>query len=134
MEKKKLFIRIVLLISSIFIVNFLAGKFYWYSAIWYFDMIMHFFGGFWVGLAAIWFLFNKKSFYDPFHLLKIISMVLLVGVAWEIFEFVFYNYVAENSFDVLDTISDLFFDLVGGIMAILYYTKCILLNEKNIVQ
>src|SRR3989344_6115892 len=61
MDRKKFFKRIVYLIFFIFIVHFFANKFYWYSSIWYFDIIMHFLGGLWVGLFFIW--FKKKP--DP---------------------------------------------------------------------
>ncbi len=134
MDRKKLLIRVASLIFSIFIVNYLAGKFYWYSAIWYFDMIMHFSGGFWVALASIWLFSNTKSFFNKSFVLKTFSLVFLVGVGWEIFEIIFCNYIAGNTFDVLDTTSDIFFDLAGGIFAILYFLKRIMLNTGNTVQ
>jgi hypothetical protein len=134
MDRKKLLTRVLLLIFFIFIVNYLAGKFYWYSAIWYFDMLMHFLGGLWLGLAATWFLSQQESFFKPSFILKIIFIVFLVGASWELFEIVFYNYIAQNPFNVLDTISDLFFDLAGGIWAILYFFQRIMFNSGNTIQ
>ena len=88
-------------------------------------MLMHFLGGFWLGLAFIWFLFGKNISFELScrFICKIILGVLLVGIFWEVFEFYFINYVAQNSFDTLDTISDIFFDLSGGLCAILYIWK-----------
>jgi hypothetical protein len=102
----------------IFLVNFLANKFYWYFSIWWFDMPMHFLGGFWIGLAFV-FLFPPKDS-SMTSVFKIIFFVLLIGVGWEVFEIFFNNYLAQNPFNMLDTISDVFFDLSGGLCAILY--------------
>jgi hypothetical protein len=125
MDRKRLFKTLAYLIFAIFILNFLASKFYWYSSIWWFDMPMHFLGGFWLGLVYIWFFSRKDILFSPSFAFfgKIILGVLLVGIAWEIFEFYFINQVAQNSFDLLDTLSDLFFDLSGGLCAILYIWK-----------
>src|ERR1035437_2761720 len=121
MCKKKLFLRFTLLIVFIFLLNSLAGEFHWYSSIWYFDMPMHFLGGFWLGLFFLWFFYpNNLSFKLIF---KIILCVLLIGILWELFELFFVNYVGQLSFNTLDTTSDLSFDLVGGFSSILYFFK-----------
>ncbi len=141
MDRKKLLIRIASLIFFIFILNYLAGKFYWYSAIWYFDIIMHFLGGLWAGLASIWFFSRiSDSFSDSLSsisfniVLKILLGVLVIGIAWEIFELYFINHIASNPFDLLDTISDIFFDLSGGLFAILYFFNQIMPKNKNKVE
>lgn len=132
MDRKKLFKHTTYLIFFIFIVNFLANKFYWYSAIWWSDMPMHFLGGLWLGLILIW-LFNFQDL--SLRLIsKIILGVFLIGVGWEFFEFVFNNYIAKNQFNTLDTISDIFFDLAGGSFAILYFLKRIMFPKGNAVQ
>jgi hypothetical protein len=118
MERKNLFKRLALLILFIFAVNFLANKFFWYSSIWYLDMIMHFLGGLWVGLFAFY-IFKGETI--SFHLiLKILLFVLFVGIGWEVYEILVDKVVTQNSFNILDTSSDLFFDLSGGLYAILY--------------
>jgi len=124
MDRKKLLKRAIYLIFFIFIVNFLANKFYWYSSIWYFDMIMHFLGGFWLGLVCFY-LFSLKIFSQEFFhaAFKVSVFVLFIGLGWEIFELVFNNIVAQNPFNYLDASSDIFFDLSGGLCAILYIWK-----------
>ena len=79
---------------------------------------MHFLGGFWLGLAFLWFLLKENLSFAL--ILKIILGVLFVGILWEIFELLFNNIVAQNPFNILDTSSDLFFDISGGLCAILY--------------
>lgn len=120
MDRKKFFKRLAYLILFIFLVNFFANKFYWYSSIWYFDIIMHFLGGFWVGLVFFWLFSIEISLR---LVLQIMIGVLLIGVSWEIFEFFFNNYLTQNPFSISDTASDIFFDLFGGLCAILYLWK-----------
>lgn len=138
LDRKRLFKIIAKLIVLIFILNYLATKFYLYYSIWYFDMPMHFLGGFFLGLSAIWLLsFKSSSLELSFNLIcKIIFFVLIIGVSWEIFEIAFNNIVAQFPFNNLDTISDIFFDLTGGIFAILYIfhvNNKIIQNTKNTV-
>ncbi len=87
-------------------------------------MIMHSLGGLWIGFTLMWILSKSESFKLSLRLIfKIILGVLLIGIAWEIFEFIFNNYIAQNPFDILDTLSDIFFDLFGSVFAILYFLK-----------
>ncbi|MFA5778111.1 MAG: hypothetical protein WC870_01300 [Candidatus Paceibacterota bacterium] len=118
MDRKKLLRHLLYIILFIFVANFAANKFFWYSSVWYLDMIMHFLGGFWLGLAFLWFLLEENLSFAL--ILKIILGVLFVGILWEIFELLFNNIVAQNPFNILDTSSDLFFDISGGLCAILY--------------
>ena len=130
MDRKKLSIRVGSLVIFIFIVNYLAMKFYWYSSVWWFDMPMHFLGGLWLGLAFVWFFFNKE--FNWKLILKIILGVLLIGILWEIFEVILNNYTTQLPFNTLDTLSDIFFDLAGGTFAVLYFLKrTIMLKEKK---
>ena len=85
-DKKKLFIRLSTLIIFIFILNLIANKFYWYSSIWYFDMIMHFVGGFWLGLSFLWLFPIKEITFKK--IVEIILGILLIGILWEVYEIV----------------------------------------------
>ena len=128
MDRKKLLKRIAYLILIIFLLNFLAGKFYWYSTIWYFDMPMHFLGGFWLGLMFFLIFIHFQPKLEPKLglLIKVILGVLLIGILWELFELVFYNYIGKNPFNTLDTMSDICFDLAGGLSSIFYVSKRIM--------
>ena len=121
MDDKKLSKILIYLIFFILVVNFLANTFYWYSSIWWFDIVMHFLGGFWIGLS-FFYLFPSRS-NSPNSVFKILLFVFIVGISWEIFEILFNNILAQNPFDILDTLSDIFFDLSGGLCAILYRWK-----------
>jgi hypothetical protein len=132
MDRKKLFKHIAYFIFFIFLMNLFADKFYWYFSIWYFDMLMHLLGGFWLGLIVIWF-FNFQDISGRL-ILQIILSVLFLGAGWEFFEFIFNNFIAQNSFNSLDTISDIFFDLSGGALAILYFLQRIMFTRRDAVQ
>lgn len=130
MNKKKLLKCILYLILFICIINFLANKFYWYSAIWYFDILMHFLGGFWLGLAFIYFFLSKLDSLSFKSVAPILFFVFFIGLGWEVFEYLFNNLIAQNPFDILDTSSDVVFDLIGGFLSILYFLKKLCFQAK----
>lgn len=84
-------------------------------------MPMHFMGGLWLGLSFIW-LFSTKEV-SAMSVISIILCILVVGVIWEVFELYFINHIAQNPFNLLDTLSDLFFDLAGGFFALVYLAR-----------
>lgn len=134
MNREGLLKHLVFLMFFIFIAHLFAQKFYWYYSIWYFDMPMHLLGGFLSGLFLIWVL-SYKNISQPSSLkfiLKIILGVLFIGILWEMFEFLVNNYVVKNLFLInnLDSLSDLFFDLSGGAMAIFYFLKRIMVQSQ----
>ncbi len=116
MDRKKLLRRAAILVFFIFLLNSLASMFYWYSSIWWFDMPMHFLGGLWLGLIFIWFF--KQTEINIKLIFKIILGVFLIGFLWEIFEIIVNNLTLKDTFNTLDTISDLCFDIAGGAFAI----------------
>lgn len=138
MNRTKLFVFLASLTFFIFFIDIFANKFYWYYSIWYFDMPMHFLGGFLSGLIFIFILSSKSFTHSSYRalILKILLGVLIIGISWEIFEFSANTLFVKNLFLVnrLDSISDIFFDLAGGIGAIIYYLKRIVFVSENSVQ
>ena len=123
MDRKKLLKHLVVLMFFIFIMNSLALRFYWYYSVWYFDIIMHSLSGFWVSLFFIY-VFSMKDTGNPNFrfFFKVLVATLFVGIFWEFYEY-FLNVVSFTFFDLWDTVFDIFFDLVGGLCAILYIWK-----------
>ena len=123
--QKKILKHIAILIVFIFLVNLLAIKFHWYFTIWWFDMPIHFLGGFFISLAVLWLYFYR----NPWSRFKItpafISLlsVFIIGVLWEIFEFSLDRSLTINLLSPIDSISDLFFDLSGGIVGTMYMLR-----------
>ena len=54
--------------------------------------------------------------------------VFLIGFFWEIFEILVDKSITQDSFNILDTTSDMFFDLAGGGLSIIYFLKRIVYN------
>jgi len=121
MKRKTLFTGLSLFVVLIFLLNFVANKLYWYSSIWWFDILMHFLGGFWLGLVFLWIFYKDLSNLslkkDTF--IKIILGVLFIGFGWEMYEIVVNDIFAKNTFDLFDTSLDMVCDLTGGVVA--YY-------------
>lgn len=98
------------LVSTIFTRKELFEKISWL------DDVMHFFGGFFVGM--FW------SSLIPWPLV-IIVLTLLMGVAWEIGEYFWGIYKFKKSgtkkymIKMRDTIEDLFFDILGAVVWVL---------------
>lgn len=129
MDRKKLLKHTAFLGIFILLINALALKLYWYSLMWYFDMPMHFLGGVWVGLLVLFILDTKKARY--LSVTNVILGVLLIGVAWEVYEVVVNNLIAQLPFNTFDTLSDICFDLSGGALTTLWYYRDIVALEKN---
>jgi hypothetical protein len=131
MSQKNLLFKIASLIVFIFLVNFLAMKFHWYVSLWYFDMFMHFLGGFWLGLAFIWLL--KPEFLNKATIFKVFLGVFFIGLAWEFFEIGVDEIFLKDNLNYLDIVSDMFFDLAGGFASILYLSFKNSFFKKNTV-
>ena len=118
--EKTFFIFTFILILIIAILHELALNFFLYWKFWWFDILMHFLGGLWIGLISLWFYFlsgyvkyTKKRITFIFVLSSV--SVLVVGIAWELFELlVEFDFSSEYLFD---TISDLILDILGALTA-----------------
>ena len=133
MDKKKLLKHLVFLMFFIFIVYLLNLKFFWDSLLWYFDMGVHFLSGLWVGMFFLYVLSTKnpillslKSF------LKITLLVLIIGILWELFQYIM-NIISTTPFDPVDSTSDVIFDLLGSALSFFYYAKIIMPIKENTI-
>ena len=120
----------------------------WYWTYTWFDMPMHFLGGFWLAMVYFWlrqktrinadvntdehrFIGINKYKSALWIVIHCLSFVILIGVFWEFFEFLFDIFVSSKGYSgvaqqgVADTMSDLFFDLLGGLVFWVIYKFCI---------
>jgi hypothetical protein len=99
------------------ILQWFAAEFYLYWIWWWFDYVTHFIGGFAIELFALWFILRIMPSawrYDPIQLALIV--VLIVGVGWEIFEYV--NGITDSAEGYpLDIAHDMVADLLGAVCA-----------------
>ena len=127
--KKETFLKLAVVLYVIATFNFLADYFHLYYILWWFDMPMHFLGGFWVGGMAIWFyLFNTRvnnkltAFNRAKKLIFYLAAVMAVSLIWELFEFSLDTFVVSRTNDIIDTLSDLFMDALGAISVLAYFS------------
>ncbi|MCX6735770.1 MAG: hypothetical protein NTZ13_01680 [Candidatus Parcubacteria bacterium] len=127
---------LLVLIATMAVLNFYAYKFHWYWEFWWFDMIMHTLGGIWVASFALWFRYLRpllKEMVVPkktsIFLIAFIS-ILLVGGGWELFEFSLDKLITFALHDSWNTVSDLFFDLSGGTLAVFLFFSVYNINSK----
>jgi uncharacterized membrane protein YagU involved in acid resistance len=95
---------------------------------WWVDMLLHFLGG--VMVASIFFILAEKKF--PLielpvgylaGVLAVVSFVVLIGVFWEFYEYLLDYFLYVHQMELPDTLSDLFFDFLGGTLASTVYLR-----------
>ncbi len=109
-------------IIFLYVLAIYKDLFYYY---WWFDIPMHFLGGFIAGMASVYYFFihnqnrvptEQKIFFTS------VGCALLIGVLWEIFEY--YTGLAFTIGDYrLDTIKDLLLDIYGALVAYVYLSR-----------
>ncbi|KKU68734.1 MAG: hypothetical protein UX89_C0002G0059 [Parcubacteria group bacterium GW2011_GWA2_47_16] len=120
-------IRLALIVAVL--MAFLHGAatiFFLYSFYWWFDIPLHFLGGFCAGLISLYFYshFRRGNVIGrivPGVLLAAILGTIVVGLGWEVFEYsagITFNTVGNHA---LDTVKDLVMDILGGYAAYLYF-------------
>lgn len=132
-------IRLLALILFILFTNLLAMKFFWYLSIWWFDMPMHFLGGVFLGFLYIGLGHTiKSSFFTlPSDILsrssviRFVLFVFAIGFAWELYEFGVARITFGDLGTPLDSVSDLFFDIAGGLLAYILVLRNIWANKNN---
>ncbi|MEA2112483.1 MAG: hypothetical protein U9P50_00725 [Patescibacteria group bacterium] len=134
MSKKTFSIFLVVFIYIIFILNILASHFFLYWKFWWFDIIMHFLGGFWVALLSYYIFFLSKYFRRIKEKLSIfytsLFFVITVGILWEIFEYLAKASIYQSNFN-LDTSLDILMDMLGWLLA--YFILLKLRKDKSFV-
>lgn len=116
---------IFLISLALFLANDFAIKanLYWTTS--WADMITHTMGGMVVSGLIIFILSFNKSY--KFNAKTTIISTLFVGILWEIFEL--YNgltFLTDKGY-TMDTLGDLFFDMVGGYLGYRFLIK----NSNN---
>lgn len=103
-----------------------AQQFFFYWTFWWYDIMMHGLGGLLIGLMTAWVIaFPAHGILPLPSSLTIILVVLSVGIAWEVFEYVVGANVFYSSFGsyALDTISDIAMDVAGALGATLIFQR-----------
>ena len=115
MRKISLLYTALVLMALLAVLHYIAGAFYFYWTIWWYDLVMHTLGGFSGALVILWFISPSSNFKT--FLIALICL-MAVGVVWEIFEYLYDVATASNYWQ--DTILDLAADAAGVSLACLY--------------
>jgi hypothetical protein len=119
--------RITLFLSGIVLlalVHFLAIEFYLYWTYLWLDMPMHLLGGFCVALGVSILSLFRIHLPPHFQTLRwYVIVVLVVGIAWEIFEYVNGISLVEGEVFVIDTVIDLTLDVLGGVLGYAIFVR-----------
>lgn len=118
MQSKPYPISLVALIIFIAIVNLMAEVYYWYWRMRWFDQPMHFLGGVWLASSALWWFYARRGAALP-TFIKILGVCLAsslgIGLLWEVLQAGLGLETAGHMSRVGGTLSDLFFDTIGGL-------------------
>jgi len=103
----------------------LTNYYYWIYS--WFDLLVHFLGGVWVSVTALWLYFFSGLFSNP----KISKMtvfwlsilaVLLSSLLWEIYEVGLWRHLSEPNF-LTDTIGDTLAALAGSYVVFISFSN-----------
>ena len=127
MPKRSLLHITLVLMVILGMLHFLAEAYYFYWTVWWFDNLTHFLGGLIGGLVIVWFLYDSSHAFKHKPTLLEASLyslfgVLIIGIAWEVFEYQAGITGFEPNYS-LDTASDLVFDLLGALAAAFWGVK-----------
>lgn len=136
MSSKKLLLKeLILSLILLAILHKIALDLFLYWTTDWFDILMHGLGGWAIGLLSL-FIFYTSGFFntDSSHFFYVfvitIGIVLIVGLVWELWE-VFIG-LTDVLTDRIDTIVDLFMDLLGGILSFFYFKLRVLKPKNNV--
>ncbi len=110
----------------IFLINAPGLYFQWYIDFWWFDVVLHFLGGFFMAMFLGAYL--KEHIFVSAKIkstLIIVGAAMFAGVTWEFAEYIanqtlvdpFYNYLGIKAYfmgDLADTVNDLMMDMLGS--------------------
>jgi hypothetical protein len=138
--KKPFFRELFWLLAVIALLHYFALSYFLYWTVDWFDILMHFLGGFWVAIVAAYLIYFFSSTKDDNYgvkyikehkilfFLSLVGATLIVGLTWELWE-VFVGFT-DTLNDLGDTILDVVMDTIGAICAF-YYTQLSLKNNKT---
>lgn len=123
MLKQPIFLFLFVLIAVIAILHRVALELYLYWTLWWFDILMHFLGGLWVGLSVLWLVFlsgyiKRIPFGRVQALVITIVSVFVVATSWEVFE-LWSGILTDDSY-FFDTSIDLGMGVLGAMSGYLY--------------
>lgn len=122
MKRNALLYAGLIVVILVALLHFSALNLYLYWTISWFDLLVHFLAGVSVGLVSLWFLTESGLFKMPLSLQKLVFYslvaIIIIGLAWEIFEFI--NGITSPGHEsyIQDTFLDLVYAIIGTLLAV----------------
>lgn len=127
--------RTIIILSIILAFNIIGIYYNWYLNWWWFDIVSHFLGGFFIAMLMADYL---KGHFLPGEIIKniliIVGATIFIGVVWEFCEYIANQtlirptkqYLGINAYfmgDLDDTVTDMMLDIVGSFLFAISYLK-----------
>lgn len=110
-----------ILIWVLALTHLAAEQFSLYWTYWWFDVLTHFLGGAWLGLASLWLWYFSGHFGTRMPTRRAVLIALFaglsIGLLWEVYEYSVWQFLGTglpNNY-VADTLGDLAMDVVGAL-------------------
>lgn len=104
--------------AVILYLNAIALEHFFYWTYWWYDIVMHFLGGAFVGSATAWALVRfgvARGMTTTQRAYAALAAILVVGIGWEVFEYVNGFFIGETNI-FFDTTLDLIMDVIGALV------------------
>jgi hypothetical protein len=122
-NRQKLVVSALLSSIVLFVLHFIAMENSWYFLYFWFDILMHVFGGFTITLALFLILERipfAQMMSQTYFLFLVLFFLFVAGAAWEVFEYWTDILFLKIGFDSIDTFADLVNDMFGSFIAMWY--------------
>lgn len=120
---------VIYTVIAIMVVYVLGNYYDLFRKIIWFDMPMHFAGGFAMGMLAISLASRARLSQNPkwAQVIYTVGFALIIGVLWEYYEFAIEQFTVEkfgwDRMMLRDTLNDLFFDSAGALISYTIFRK-----------
>ncbi len=113
--------------------HWIASDLFYYWTVPWFDIMMHFLGGAWVALAALWLLEMPFSrfFKARMSLVSVVLLTIVVGVLWEVYEIIFRFSDPAMAGYAADTLLDLVMDTLGAVATVGVFGRLMKASESE---
>ncbi len=128
MFKTKPFPFSLIVLVALIALHLISSYFSWYWSYPWVALIVHILGGLWIGLIFLWFAaylnqINSMIEYKTKSLLIALVSSALFGILWELVENLANITFINDAGYGLNTATDILMDVIGGILAYLYFIK-----------
>lgn len=136
MPREKMLSLLAALVCLIFVLHVVAIFFHLYWTLWWYDIILHFLGGVFLGLLVLWLRFFSGYFGTPpfisgfSTLLLVLSAAFFIGLGWEVFERMLGNTWSVEGY-YLDTATDIVFDVTGALASFYLFKKGHVIQKEH---